>query len=175
MQKNTPFKISVLVLFNSTDFAFWETGMANPPFRCHKSAIVFLLALFISSASVVITVFSFCQSHVRALLCVFFSWINFYHHPVVAKTTHWLLNMLVKVRIHYWFVCLHHSLCSIISNPMVSVDFFSASQGRSGCQTALLSLPSQSHPFFLPSSIVTIITCIRVSICVVIKSFRLQF
>lgn len=149
--------------------------MANWHFRYHESAAVFLLALFISSPNVVITVFSFCWSHVRALFCVLFSLINFYHHPVVAKKPHLLLNGLVKVRIHYRFVCLHHNLCRIISNPMVSVDFFSASQGHSGYQIALLSPPSQFLPFFLPSSAVTIITHIHISICVVIKSFWLQF
>jgi len=120
--------------------------------------LLLCLCLPRSSPKVVITVsFSFCRSHLRSSLCVLFSLISFYHQPVVAKKTHLLLNILVKVRIHYWFVCLHHNLCSIIFNPTVPVDFFSASQRHSGRQTALLSPPSRFSPFFLSSSTVTII------------------
>lgn len=107
--------------------------------------------VFNSSPNIVMTTLSFCQSHVRIFLCFntffFITQLWTKKKPTKKNTPHLLLDVLVKVRIHYWFVCLHHNLCSIISSPTHLVNFFFSYSG-------LFRLPnSTSFSFFHHSSL----------------------
>lgn len=103
-KKGTPFK----AYFPLTH---WFCILRNYP----RKQTFLVSWIYYSVFASLIHLFSKCDHHrllillvLRNLLCDLFSFINFYNLPAVDKKS--AMGILVKVRIHCWFACVHHNL-----------------------------------------------------------------